>query len=219
MGHSNESYPLGDAIRSLTPSDKWAALVKITGGSYDAVMSALSGHPAGRLLLDAEIATKSMYAETERKRVRAFEKLQAEIIACLDAARRSGGLVLEGYTVQLPSKRIQISPDLPLEYDFINSAARSGDLQFHGVTVRTKSYGLKKAIGASSYPRVSDAELGDFCRARIAGASAAPSMDALWDAAKSRFVGKHVARARVRRLHEALIPPLSRKRGPRKSSE
>jgi hypothetical protein len=215
MGH-DESLLLRDAIRILTPADKWAAFLQILGGNSNDALSALSGQPAGRLLLDAEIASKSVYAEAERQNVRAFERLQIEINASFETRRRSGGLVLRGYTVTSPTRLVPIPRDLPLEYDFIHSTARSGDLEFRGVTVRTKRDGLTKVDAHSSYLRVSDAELEKFCRMKIKRASPVPSMDVLLKAAKTHFAAKHVARARVRDLHRVLIDPLSRRPGPRK---
>jgi hypothetical protein len=218
MGHDDERLPLRDAIRILTPTEKWAALLDLVGGNDDAAISALSGEPAGRLLLDAEIASKSLYAEAERDKVRAFEKLGTEIIASFETRRRSGGLALRGYTVTSPTRLVPIPRDLPLEYDFVHGTARSGDLEFRGITVRAKTDAPAK-IGTASYAPASDAELKDFCRSYVKSASPAPSSDALWEAAKTHFVGKHVARARVRKLHKDLIPPLLRKRGPRKVAQ
>jgi hypothetical protein len=214
MSYSNEPFALRSAIRTSTSTDKWAALMDMVGGNDDDAISALSGRPAGRLLLDAEIASKSLYAEWERRKVHAFEKLRAAILYCFESRRRSG-LVLKGYTTASPATPIPISPDLPLEYDFATGTARSGNLKFHGITFRMQTSRVAKP-GGLFYPAAAGAELENFCKKHLASASPVPAMDALWDAAKKAFEGKHVSRDRVRKLHRTLIPPQSRKSGPRK---
>lgn len=216
MDHSDGPIPLRDAIRNLTPNEKWTALLELVGGKGDDAMSALSGRPAGRLLLDVEIAARSFYADPERGRVRAFERLRGDIISCFNIQRRSGGLVLKGYTAAWPTWRAPISPGLPLEYDFISSTARSGDLQFHDVTVHAKKANASAKAATASRSRVPDPDLEKFCKTYIANAARVPSMEALEVAAKGHFAGKHIGRARLRALHAALIPAISRRPGPRK---
>jgi hypothetical protein len=220
MAHSDQPLSLRDAIRTFTPSDKWAALLNLVGGSEDAAISALSGRPTGRLALDAARASISVYEEAPRKRVRAFQKLRAEIIDTFEVRRRSAQLVLRGYTVMSPTKLTPIPRGLSLDYDFAHGIARTGQLEFHGITVRAKTADAPPKAGTPfTYPRVSNTDLEKFCQSYIANASSVPSMDALWEAAKKHFAGNHVVRGHVRGLHQSLIDPLSRKRGPRRQRQ
>jgi len=206
---------LRDAIRALTPKKRWRALLRLVGGRADDAVRALSGQMAGRLLLDAEIASKSVYTMRERKRIRAFERLRAVITAEFDARRR-GDLILKGFTEASPAKPLAISPDLELAYDFARGTAQSGDIRFHGVTACIKAEEPESVRGKDTQPPVSEADLAAFFKKYLETTSRAPSMDGLWEAAKEAFSGKHVSRERVRKMHRGLIPAPLRRPGPRK---
>jgi hypothetical protein len=219
MGQSKTWVPLRDAIRTLIPSEKWSAIVKLVGDSPEDALASLSGQLAGRLFLDAAIAANSIYAASERSRIREFEKLRLEVVNCLEAQRRGVALVLKGYTAASSARPITISPDLALEYDFSDGTARTGELKFYGVTVCRGADGLAKVDALTPSPAVAQAELQDFCERWLADRSPIPAMEALWHEAKKAFPKKHVTRERVRALHKHLIEPHLRKSGPRKKPE
>jgi len=106
---------------------------------------------AGRLLLNAEIASKSIYTRRERKRIRAFETLRAKITTEFDARRR-GDLILKGFTEASPAKPLTISPDLELKYDFARGTARSGDIRFDGVRACIKAEEPESVRGKDTQP-------------------------------------------------------------------
>jgi hypothetical protein len=212
---SGQRIPLCDAIALLAP-EQWTALLKLVGGKEGDAIEVLSGRLGGRLFLDAEIIRGTLNPQKELKRYHTCENLRDEIIDTIDA-RRSAGMELRGYTVRSPDRPVKIPCDLPLEYDFTNGTAQNGELKYHGVTVGNRSRRPSKP--SSGRITIACSELGLFCQGYLAKVAPIPSSEALWDAAKRAFPGKHISRQRVREFHAQLVPDDLRTPGPRKKPE
>lgn len=211
----SEELELRDAIRKTVDPDRWAALLKAVGGNENDALRALSGQVTGRLQLTEEIASKSLYAQHERNKFRAFERIRDEIIGAFDA-RRQENMELKGFPITSPGRAVKIPRSLPLTYDFVDGSASSDELRFHGVVARVDT---NKTGDNEPPPRVlpvSESELETFSKEYLKGKSPVPSMDDLWKAAQQAFAGKQVSRARTRKMHRDILPASSRKSGPRK---
>jgi hypothetical protein len=213
MSQGYRVLPLRDTVRELTSGHEWAALSQCVGGSNDDAIRALSGEKVGRLLLAAEVVSKSLYAEPERALLRRFQKVRAEALDVFEA-RRKVDLVLKGVTAASSGRAVTIPADLLLEFDFATGSAHTGDIHFHQITARIPSGEMENLSAETGETTVRQLEA--FFKSYIESCSSVPSMDASWKAAREAFVGKHVSRARVRELHRKIIPAASRKPGPRK---
>jgi hypothetical protein len=180
------------------------------------VLNALSGRRTGPLVLPAEIVSRTLYAHSEKKKLRNVDALCSEVIAAFET-RRQQGLVLRGYPGAAPARSVKIPSHLPLDFDFSEGTAKAGDIMmFLGVTVGIAAPDEAPGAEPLRQPAVSDVELETFCKGFIDRTRPMPSSAALWSAAQKQFLDKNVTRARVRSLVRRLFPVSQRKSGPRK---
>lgn len=214
MQQKGAAMPLHEAIRELTASNLWDAFVDCVGGTERDVMSALSGRPTGRLSLSLEIASRQLGAEREAAVRRKYAKLSNEIVDAFNA-RREGGMVLRGFTPASPGRALEISRNLPVEYDFVNDSVRSGEIRFSGVTVSLPPANAVNFNDRTHLPPISEHDLRAFCKDRLSGDGPVPSADNLYKEALDKFSGHRVTRVAIRALHKELVPASQRKQGPR----
>jgi hypothetical protein len=210
-----DRVPLWKAIQQAKP-EKWEELLKFMRENETDAIKALSGENTGpAMLLERIVSAPNYNSPGDVNRFHVFEKLRNEIVSAFDE-KRQHGFVLSGFTRAAPGKRVRISPDLPLEYDFANGIVSSGDLVFHGVTVRP----AEAALASPPKHDVSEQELENFCMQFLddnkSHSKPTPTQDALWKVAKQWFPEKKVTRGRIREIHKKLIPEQERKQGPRK---